>query len=99
MKIISISIILAMVFPLSAGAETPFLDTKMMGKLAMIAVLSVTAIVVKMLVDKDQEEAVRLHKRLGPPDRSIEFQEGFDHWRIEWYGSRVYTFRNGVLYR
>ena len=99
LKITSISIIIAMLFPLSVGASSPFLDTKMVGKLTMIAVLSVTAFLVKALVQRDKKEAVELHEKLGMPDRSMEFREGFDHWRMEWYGDRVYIFRNGVLHK
>jgi hypothetical protein len=99
MKIISMFVIICLVFPLSAGAESRFLGTKTAGKLTMIAILSAIAFVVKMLVDRDREEVARLHERLGLPDRSVEFQEGFDHWRVEWYGSHVYIFRNGVLHR
>jgi hypothetical protein len=95
MKTISILMIIVLVFPMSAEARV--LDTKTVGKLTMTAILLATAFVVKILVGRDKEEAVRLHEWLGPPDRSMEFQEGFDHWRVEWYGDRVYTFRNGVL--
>ncbi len=99
LKITSISIIIAMLFPLSAGAKSPLLDTKILGKLTMIVVLSATAFVVKMLVQRDKKEAVELHEKLGMPDKSMEFREGFDHWRVEWYGDRVYVFRNGVLHK
>ena len=99
LKITSVLMIITLVFPLSARAEDRFWGTKMVGKLTMIAILSATAFIVRMLVDRDRKEAVRLHERLGSPDSSIEFQEGFDHWRVEWYGNHVYIFRNGVLYR
>jgi len=99
LKITSISIIIAMLFPFSAGAGTPLLDTKTVGKLTMIAILSVTAFVVKMLIRRDREEAVELHEKLGTPDRIMEFREGFDQWQVEWYGDRVYVFRDGILQR
>ena len=92
-------LIIALVFPLSARAEDTFPGKKNLGKLAMIVILSATAFVVKMLVDRDRQDADRLHEELGTPDRSIEFQEGLDRWRVEWYGKNVYVFRNGVLYR
>ncbi len=95
MKTIAVSLIIILVFSLSAEA----LSTKTVGKLTMIAILSATAFVIKMLVNREQNEVAELHKRIGKPDRSIEFQKGFDHWRVEWYGNRTYTFRNGVLYR
>ncbi len=99
LKITSVLIIIAIAFPLSAGAGDRLLGTKTTGKLAMIAILSVTAFVVKMLVDRDRREVAGLREKLGPPDRAVEFQEGFDHWRVEWYGDRVCVLRNGVLYK
>ncbi len=98
MKIISISIIITLVFSLSASAEDRFLSTKTVGKLTMIAILSAAAFVVKILVNRDRSETAKLRERLGKPDRSMEFQEGFDHWRVEWYGDHAYIFRNGVFY-
>jgi hypothetical protein len=99
LKITSVCMIAATAFPLSAGARDRLLATKTTGKLAMIAILSVTAFVIKMLIDRDRKELAGLREKLGTPDRAIEYQEGFDHWRIEWYGDNVYIFRNGVLYR
>jgi hypothetical protein len=99
MKIISISMIIVLVSPLSARAEDRFLRTKTLGKLTMIAILSAVAFVVKMLVEKDRGEVARLHERLGLPDKIIEFQVVFDCWLVECYGNHVYIFRNGVLYR
>jgi hypothetical protein len=97
LKITSVLMIMAIAFPLSAGARDRLLETKTTGKLAMIAILSVTAFVIKMLIDRDRKELAGIREKLGPPDRAIEFQEGFDHWRVEWYGGNVYVFRNGVL--
>ena len=99
MKIISTIIIIAFIFPLSAGAGDKLLTTKTAGKLTMVAILLAAALVVRILVNKDKKEVAHLHERLGAPDRSMEFQEGFDQWRLEWYGDQVYTLRNGVLYK
>ena len=99
LKVISISLIIALIFPLSVGAEDRILGTKTLGKLTMIVILSVTAFAIKMLVNRDRKEVARLHERLGLPDKSTEFQKGFDRWRVEWYGNHVYVFRNGVLHR
>ena len=92
-------LIIAFVFPLSARAEDTFPGKKNLGKLAMIVILSATAFFVKMLIDRERRDAARLREELGTPDRSIEFQEGFDCWIVEWYGENVYVFRNGVLYK
>lgn len=99
MKAVSVSIAIALVFSLSAAAEDVFLNTKMAGKLTMIALLSAAAFVVRMLVNQDRNRVAKLHERLGVPDRNIEFREGFDNWRLEWYENRVYVLRNGVIYR
>lgn len=98
LKITSISIIIAMLFPLSIEAST-LLDTKTVGKLTMITILAITAFVTKILVQRDKETAAEIHEKLGDPDRSMEFREGFDHWRVEWYGDRVYIIRNGILHK
>ncbi len=94
MKTISASIIILILFSLPAMA----LDTKTLGKLTMVGVLSVAAFVVKMLNDNDHKAVARLHKTLGQPDKIIEYQKGFDHWRLEWYGDKIYFFRNGVIH-
>lgn len=65
----------------------------------MIAILSVTAFVVKILCNRDRNEAAELRQRFGEPEKHIEFQDGLDHWRVEWYEGRAYTFRNDVLYK
>ena len=98
LKTTSVCMIIAIAFPLSAAAGDRFLDTKMVGKLTMVAILSVTALVVRMLIERDRNETAKLHQKLGAPDRSIEFQEGFCHWRVEWHGNSVYIFRDGSLY-
>ena len=97
MKIISISLVTVLVFSLSV--EAGVLDTKTVGKLTMITILSAAAFVVKMLINRDRNETIRLHKQLGAPDKSMEFREGFDRWRVEWRGDHAYIFRNGRLYK
>jgi len=96
-KITSIFIILALIYPLPARSDDQFLYTKMLGKITMVAILSATAFIVKKLINRDVREMAKIHKNLGPPDKVIEFQEGFDYWRMEWHGNYVYAFRNGVL--
>jgi hypothetical protein len=97
MEITSIFIIFVLICPLSVRSDDQFLNKKMLGKITMTAILSVTALVVKKLVNKDIRETEKIHKKLGIPDKAIEFQEGFDYWRMEWHGNYVYAFRNGVF--
>ena len=96
-KITSIFVIFALMYPLPARSETQFVNTKMLGKLTMVAILSATAFIVKKLADRDIKETARIRENLGSPDRVIEFQEGFDHWRIEWHANYIYAFRNGLF--
>jgi len=96
-KITSIFIIFALICPLPARSNDQFLDTKMIGKITMVAILSINAFIVKKLVNKDIRVTTKIRKNLGIPDKVIEFQEGFDYWRMEWHGNYVYAFRNGVF--
>jgi len=94
-KILSIMMILAMMSQFSAQAK--ILGTKNVGKITMIASLSIVSFIVKKLVDQDVKETIKLKNELGKPDSYFEFQEGFDNWRIEWHGEFAYVFRNGVF--
>ena len=70
---------------------------KTQGKLALAVILGGVAILTKYLVARDQQAAETAHAELGSPERIIEFERGFDRWRIEWYGNRRYVFRNNIL--
>ena len=72
-------------------------SVKTQGKLALVAILGGVAILTKYLVGRDHQAAKALHAKLGPPERVIEFERGFDRWRIEWYGNQRYIFQNNVL--
>lgn len=63
----------------------------------MVAILSGVAILTRYLVKRDTRASEKLHAKLGDPDRAIEFERGFDQWRIQWHGNRHYLFRNGVF--
>jgi hypothetical protein len=73
------------------------LNTKMQGKLSLIILLAGIATLTKLLVNSDKKEVEEFHSRLGPPDRIMKFQKGFDNWRVEWYGEKGYLFRNGQM--
>ena len=72
-------------------------SAKTQGKLALVAILGGVAILTRYLVGRDRQAAKALHAKLGPPERVIEFERGFDWWRIEWYGNQRYIFQNNVL--
>ena len=48
-------------------------------------------------VDRDEQTVETIHAKLGKPARVVEYERGFDIWRIEWYGNQKYIFRNHVF--
>ena len=87
-------VVVLLLSPLSTAHS---ISVKTQGKLALVAILGGVAILTKYLVRRDKQTIEALHARLGPPERIIEFERGFDRWRVEWYGNRRYLFRNDVL--
>ena len=65
----------------------------------MVAILSGFAILTRYLINRDIRASEKLRAKLGTPDRTIEFERGFDRWRVEWHGDRHYLFRNNILYK
>lgn len=65
----------------------------------MVAILSGVAILTRYLVKRDTRASEKLRAKLGEPDRAIEFERGFDQWRVQWHGDRRYLFRNSILYK
>lgn len=89
--------LLLIAFLFAPISTTHGISVKTRGKFALAAILSGVAILTKRLVERDQRAIEDLHAKLGQPDRVIEFERGFNHWRIEWYGHRRYYFCNQVL--
>jgi hypothetical protein len=96
-KIICVLVIFSLIFVPVAKINAQSLDTKTCGKLSLIILLTSIAVLTKLLVNKDKKKTEELHSRIGLPDKILEFQKGFDNWRIEWYDEKGYLFRNGVL--
>lgn len=65
----------------------------------MIAILSGVAILTRYLVKRDTRASEKLRAKLGDPDRAIEFERGFDQWRVQWHEERQYLFRNNLLFK
>lgn len=91
--------LLLIVFLLTPISTAHSITVKTRGKLALAAILSGIAILTKYLVDRDEQTVETLHAKLGKPDRIVDFERGFDLWRIEWYGNQKYIFRNQVFQR
>jgi len=97
-KILCILLAVSLLLAPLARAQCKFLDTKTRGKLSLVVLLTGIAIVTDLLVNFDRKNVDKLHAKLGQPDKTLEFQKGFDRFRIEWYGEKKYLFRNGVFW-
>ncbi|MDE0300162.1 MAG: hypothetical protein OXN17_16125 [Candidatus Poribacteria bacterium] len=84
---------------LTSVPYTHSITEKTKGKLGLVAMLSGIAALTRYLVKRDIRANQKLRAELGDPDRTIEFERGFDHWRVEWHGDSRYQFRNNVLYK
>ena len=94
-KICAIVLILCLIWGLAPAAES--ISVKLRGKIALGGILSCLAYVTHTLVKRDKRAVEELHLRLGPPDRVVRFERGFDLWRIDAYGKQSYVFRNNRL--
>ena len=70
---------------------------KLRGKIALGGILSGLAYVTYALVTRDKRATEKLQLHLGPPDRVVQFERGFDRWRIDYYGERCYLFHNNLF--
>lgn len=89
--------LLLIVFLLTYVSSAHSISVKTRGKLTLAAILSGIAILTKYLVDRDEQTVETIHAKLGKPARVVEYERGFDIWRIEWYGNQKYVFRNHVF--
>ena len=72
-------------------------SVKLRGKIALGGILSGLAYVTYALVTRDKRAAEKLQLHLGPPDRVIQFERGFDRWRINYHREQCYLFRNNLF--
>lgn len=94
-KICAFVLIVCLICGLTPNAES--VSVKLRGKIALGGILSGLAYVTYTLVTRDKRAAEKLQLHLGPPDRVIQFERGFDRWRINDYGEQCYLFRNNRL--
>ena len=88
-------LILCLICGLTPTAEG--ISVKLRGKIALGGILSGLAYTTYALVTRDKRAAEKLQLHLGPPDRIIQFERGFDRWRIDCYKEQCYLFRNNLL--
>ena len=96
-KICAFTLILCLIWGLAPAAEG--ISVKLRGKIALAGILSGLAYVTHALVTRDRRAVEKLKLQLGPPERVVRFERGFDLWRIDYYGEQCYMFRNGRFIR
>lgn len=94
-KISAFVLVLCLVYGLPPTAEA--ISTKLRGKIALGVILSGIAYTTHALVKRDRQAAENLRHHLGVPERVVEFERGFDLWRIEYYEAQHYIFHNNRL--
>ena len=94
-KISAFALILCLIYGLTPAAEG--ISAKLKGKIALGVILSGVAYTTHTLIKRDRQAAEKLRHRLGVPERVVQFERGFDLWRIEYYRDRHYIFRNNRL--
>ena len=94
-KVCAFVLIVCLICGLTPTAES--VSFKLRGKIALGGILSGLAYATYALVTRDKRAAEKLQLHLGPPDRVIQFERGFDRWRINAYGGQCYLFRNNLF--
>ena len=94
-KICIIGLILCLIWGFTPTAES--ISVKLRGKIVLGGILSGLAYATYTLVTRDKRAVEKLQLHFGPPDRVIQFERGFDRWRINYYGEQCYLFRNNRL--
>ena len=91
-KLYAVVLTLCLIWGFTPAAES--VSVKLRGKIALVGILSGLAYVTHTLVKRDRQAVEKLQLHLGPPDRIVQFERGFDLWRINYYGEQCYTLRN-----
>ena len=94
-KICAFVLIACLISGLTPAAES--VSVKLRGKMVLGGILSGLAYATYALVKRDKRATEALQLHLGPPDRVIQFERGFDQWRINYYRDQCYLFRNNRL--
>ena len=91
-KTCAFALVLCLIWGLTPAAEG--VSVKLRGKIALAAILSGLAYMTHALVTRDRRAVEEMRLQLGPPERVVRFERGFDVWRIDHYGEQCYMFRN-----
>ena len=96
-KAISVLLIVGLLLSILPVAHS--ISAKTGGKLVLVAVLAGVGVLTRHLIKRDKRTVEDLRAQLGEPDHVVEFEEGFDRWRVERYDDQYYFFRNNVLHK
>ena len=91
-KICAFALVLCLMWGLTPTAAG--ISVKLRGKIALAGVLSGLAYTTYALIKRDRRAVERLQLHLGPPERVVQFERGFDLWRIDYYREQCYLFQN-----
>ena len=94
-KVCAFVLIVCLISGLTPTAES--VSVKLKGKIVLGGILSGLACATYALITRDKRATEKLQLHLGPPDRVIQFERGFDRWRINYYGEQCYLFRNNLF--
>lgn len=94
-KVCAFVLIVCLISGVTPTAES--VSVKLRGKIVLGGILSGLACVTYALVTRDKRAVEQLQLHLGPPDHVIQFERGFDRWRVNYYGEQCYLFRNNLF--
>ena len=86
------ALVLCLMWGLTPAAES--ISVKLRGKIALAGILSGLAYATHTLIKRDRRAVEKLRLHLGPPERIVQFERGFDLWRIDYYREQCYLFQN-----
>lgn len=96
-KLLNILIFVCLIWNCSLPAEG--ISVKLRGKLALVGILSGITYLTHTLVKRDTQHAQRLKTQLGPAERTIQIEHGFDKWEIHHYPAQTYYYLNNRFIR
>ena len=91
-KMCAFALVLGLMWGLTPTAES--ISVKLRGKIALAGILSGFAYATYALIKRDRRAVEKLQLHLGPPERVVQFERGFDLWRIDYYREQCYLFQN-----
>ena len=94
-KVCAFVLIVCLISGVTPTAES--VSVKLRGKIVLGGILSGLAYATYTLVKRNKQAVEQLQFHLGPPDRVILFERGFDRWQVNYYGEQCYLFRNNLF--